>query len=180
MITYLAHGWYTSTPPTKLRDEVVDGAIEAASMLFSAGLGPQSVEALAMRVRSLVAITDPPHRRLASAKAPGFTEAEHRAIEQRLRAMTDGAPPLQSFILDCLDHVTETRSLQALYLHMMHITHMMQLLQVARLTSLEPEGEVHQVWTPSSELVQHDLEAQGQLRARPDLGLDVPSGPAKN
>lgn len=130
MITYLKDGWYTRIGQRRLRNEVVDGAIDTASMLFRAAVPPQAITSLALKIRTLATLVDPPHRR----GRGGFGGKERSALEQRLQIYTDRFPALQSFINDCLEHVSTPNELRALYLHLIHVTQMMQLLLVAKLS----------------------------------------------
>jgi hypothetical protein len=130
MTSYLSHGWYTRVGRKRLRNEVIDGAIDAASMLYRAGVTPERVSGVALKVRTLATIADPPHRRLLGR----FSSRDRRVLVQRLEALTDGNPPLQCFAADCLEHVYAPNDLRAFYLHLVHITNMMQLLAVAALT----------------------------------------------
>jgi hypothetical protein len=130
MITYLKDGWYTRMGQRRLRNEVVDGAIDTASMLFRAAVPPEAISSLALKIRALATIADPPHRR----GMGSFGDAERRALTQRLQQYTDRFPVLQGFINDCLEHVGDAQELRALYLHLVHVTQMMQLLMVAKLS----------------------------------------------
>lgn len=133
MITYLKDGWYTRIGQRRLRNEVVDGAIDTASMLFRAAVPPEAISSLAMKIRTLASIADPPHRR---GHGGNFEAAEQRALARRLQTYTDRFPALQSFISDCLEHVANANELRALYLHLVHVTQMMQLLMVAKLSGV--------------------------------------------
>jgi hypothetical protein len=130
MITYLKDGWYTRLGQRRLRNEVVDGAIDTASMLFRAAVPPEAISALALKIRTLATIADPPHRR----GVGGFGAAERQALTSRLQQYTDRYPVLQGFINDCMEHVADAQELRALYLHLVHVTQMMQLLMVAKLS----------------------------------------------
>ncbi|HET6343511.1 MAG TPA: hypothetical protein VFH51_01210 [Myxococcota bacterium] len=130
MITYLKDGWYTRLGQRRLRNEVVDGAIDTASMLFRAAVPPEAISTLALKIRALVTIADPPHRR----GMGGFGAAERQALTGRLQQYTDRFPVLQGFINDCMEHVSDAQELRALYLHLVHVTQMMQLLMVAKLS----------------------------------------------
>jgi hypothetical protein len=129
MITYLQGGWYTRMGKRRLRDEVVDGAIDTAGMLFRSVVPPEAISSLALKVRTLATLADPPHRRGMS-----FGEGERAALTRRLQTYTDRFPALQGFISDCLEHISNGNDLRALYLHLMHVTQMAQLLMVAKLS----------------------------------------------
>lgn len=136
MVLYLTGGWYTQIGQRRLRDEVVDGAIDTASCLFRAGVPPHMVSNLALKIRALASYADPPHRRTTPhfAHAARFSDAERKVMRQRLVLDTDRHPALQGFVTDCLEHVHDAMDLRGLYLHLVHITRMMQLLQVARIS----------------------------------------------
>ena len=131
MITYLTEGWYTRLGQRRLRNEVVDGAIDTASMLFRSAVPPEAITSLALKIRTLATLVDPPHRR---GQGGGLGPHERAALVQRLQLYTDRYPALQSFINDCLEHVNDAMELRALYLHLVHVTQMMQLLMVAKLS----------------------------------------------
>ena len=133
MITYLQGGWYTRLGKRRLRNEVVDGAIDTASMLFRAAVPPEAISSLALKIRTLASIADPPHR---ANHGSDFLAAEHGALSRRLQIYTDRFPALQGFVNDCLEHVANANELRALYLHLVHITQMTQLLLVAKLSGV--------------------------------------------
>lgn len=136
MVLYLTGGWYTQIGQRRLRDEVVDGAIDTASGLFRAGVPPHMVSGLALKIRALASYADPPHRR-SMPKTIGsgrFSDGERKVMRLRLQTDTDRQPALQCFVTDCLEHVHDAMDLRGLYLHLVHITRMMQLLQVARIS----------------------------------------------
>ncbi len=134
MITYLTAGWYTDGSPRRLQDAVVDGAIDSASMFFRAAVPPQAVSSLALRLRTLAALVDAPHRRRAGPVT--LSASERQAVCQRLQMYTDRFPALQSFILDALEAVHNAAEMRALYLHLIHIGQMMQLLVVAKVSDV--------------------------------------------
>ncbi len=123
MSHYLAGGWYAPGKRARLKTEVVDGAMDAAGMLMRAGVPPHRVLRIALKVRSLVVIADP----LLRGGEP-FTGAPRQRLADRLAVHTDGFPELQSFILDCLDHVASASDMTAFYLHLLHVGRMMQLI----------------------------------------------------
>lgn len=150
MITYLEGGWYTRMGQRRLRNEVVDGAIDTAGMLFRAAVPPEAISSLALKVRTLASVADPPHRR-GAALGPG----ERAALTRRLQEYTDRFPALQSFINDCLEHINDANDLRALYLHLMHVTQMAQLLMVAKLSGAAGGllfGEAPQISMPPASL----------------------------
>lgn len=133
MIAYLIDGWYFSGPPRRLRNEVVDGAIDSASMLFRAGLSANVIHALALSVRRCVPNlpTDASAQTALDVPEARLTEAECKAVRQQLQYDTDQHPILQSFVADCQEHIATAADLWAMYLHLLHIAQMMRLLQVA-------------------------------------------------
>ncbi len=123
MIRYLMGGWYGAKRRSRLRTEVIDGAMDIAGALSRAGVPAHHVLRIGLKVRSLVVIADP----LMTGGAR-FGARERQAIRDRLAQSTDGYPELQSFIADCIEHVKNPSDMVAFYLHLVHITRMMQLL----------------------------------------------------
>ncbi len=123
MTTYLTGGWYGPGPKGGLRTEVLDGAMDAAGMLHRAGISPELVSTLALRVRGLVRLGD----------GLSFGPDEREIVARRLEPLTGHSPELLSFVADCLDHVSGPADLTAFYLHLVHITRMMQLLRLAQI-----------------------------------------------
>lgn len=130
MITYLKDGWHTR-PGHRLRAQVVDGAIDTASMLFRASVPPHTVTRLALKIRGLTTFVNPVRQPVASSS---LTPREKKVLQARLQAATDRHPALQGFISDCLNHVDSITDLRALYLHVVQVSQMMQLLMVAKLS----------------------------------------------
>ena len=124
MTVYLAGGWYSSGPKGGLRTEVLDGAMDTAGMLHRAGIRPELVSRIALRVRSLVRLGDP--------VTVEFGAPERAIVASRLESLTGDSAELVSFLADCLDHIGRHADLAALYLHLMHVTRMMQLLALAQ------------------------------------------------
>ena len=131
MITYLKQGWYTAEAQSRLRDEVVDGAIDTACMFFRAAVPPAAVSSLALKVRTLATLASPAHR---PPDGQGLTDEVRHAIGQRMRMYTDRFPVLQSFVFDCSAYLLTPQDLRALYLHLMHVSQMMQIMVVAKLS----------------------------------------------
>ncbi|MBI3180119.1 MAG: hypothetical protein HYZ27_10685 [Deltaproteobacteria bacterium] len=131
MIRYLLGGWYGAKRRTRLRTEVIDGAMDVAGALLRAGVPAHRVLRIGLKVRSLVVIADP-----LMTGGGRFGTRERQAIRERLAHSTDGYPELQSFIIDCIEHAKSPTDMVAFYLHLVHITRMMQLL--AHATHSEP------------------------------------------
>lgn len=126
MTSYLEGGWYGRKGRTRLRTEVVDGAMDVAGMLLRAGVPSRRLLRLALKVRSLVVIADP-----LMLGTPRFGERDRELVNQRLALQTDGYPELQGFVADCIEHVSGAPDMTAFYLHLVHIARMMQLLSHA-------------------------------------------------
>ena len=136
MITYLQNGWYAGNEHERLCDDVIDGAIDAASMLYRAGVPADALARLALKVRTLSAIAG---RTLGTTPQPHtgpFQASQQAALVQHVMPYTDTFPPLQGFVTDCLEHIADIHDLRAFYLHLVHIGQMMQLLAVA--SDVEP------------------------------------------
>ena len=56
MITYLKGGWYEPRSTSRMRTEVVDGAIDAAGMLFRAGVPVPVLASVGFKLRALVTL----------------------------------------------------------------------------------------------------------------------------
>lgn len=128
MRDYLRDGWYRPGPQPRLRDEVVDGAIDTAGLLFRAAVPLAAVTSLAELIRHLGALVSPAHHQGVATSPATLT-----ALSARVDRCTVDIPPLQALAQDCLQQVTDGRDLRAFYLHLLHITQMMQLLTVAKL-----------------------------------------------
>ena len=126
MITYLKEGWYNPRGGRRMRSAVVDGAIDAAGMLFRGGVPPSVLASVAFKLRSLVAIVDP---FMHSDSAVG--QKQRDIITQRVEPLTVGFPVLHGFIVDCLEHVKSPADLRAFYLHLVHVSQMVQILSAA-------------------------------------------------
>ena len=152
MTLYLQDGWYTAGSPGRLRDAVIDGAMDTASVLYRAQVPPEAVTALALKVRTLAALVDPPHRRTA---ASPLGNKERSALLQRLQIYTDRFMALQCFINDAMDHVDHAAQLRALYLHLVHIAQMMQLLILADAPDAPRPGSrgPHKAATPAAKVM---------------------------
>ena len=123
MTRYLQGGWYDRKHRPRLKTEVIDGAMDVAGMLHRGAVPAQRVLRIALKVRSLVVLSNPLLR------GTGRLSARDRAaIRERLGLYSDGYPELQSFLNDCLEHVADANDMTALYLHLIHIARMMQLL----------------------------------------------------
>jgi len=123
MTSYLEGGWYSKAGRARLRTEVIDGAIDIAGTLLRSGVPIRLVLRVALKVRSLVVIADPLMH-----GSSQFGPSHRQRIAERLDVMTDGFPELQSFVADCVTHVSSASHMTAFYLHLIHITRMMQLL----------------------------------------------------
>ena len=123
MTSYLQGGWYSDKDRTRMRTEVVDGAMDVAGMLIRAGVPAHRIMRIALKVRSLVVVADP----LVSG-GPRLGPPHRQRLADRLAVHTDGFPELQGFINDCLEHVSGPSEMTALYLHLLHVGRMMQLL----------------------------------------------------
>lgn len=140
MVAYLADGWFAANTPRRLRSEVVDGALDSAGFLHRASLDAAQVMQLALRVRALAGLLDPVHRHVHLGRAPkrGFDAGRTldspalQLLRDQLAEATDACLELQSFILDCLDHVADLDALRGLFLHLAHVAHLMRLLAVAQ------------------------------------------------
>jgi hypothetical protein len=127
MTMYLSGGWYRSGHNGGLRTEVIDGAMDAAGYLHRAGLHPQALTTLALKVRSLMTLIDP-HMTAAN----GLGDEQRAIVAERLASLTEQSPELHAFVSDCLDHVQSRADLLAFYLHLVHVTRMLQLLSLAK------------------------------------------------
>lgn len=148
MVAYLADGWFAADAPRRLRAEVVDGALDSAGFLHRASLDAAQVLRLALRVRALGGLLDPLHRHVhlgprprgaAGAAGEGVVSAGRalgapalQLLRDQLAEATDACVELQSFVLDCLDHVADLDALRGLFLHLAHVAHLMRLLAVAQ------------------------------------------------
>jgi hypothetical protein len=142
MITYLKDGWYStrgkgSERNSRMRNEVVDGAIDAAGMLFRAGVPPQVLSRVAFKVRGLVTLVDPFMR-----SKDALNERQRQVIAGRIEPLTAEYPELHGFVVDCLEHVSNAADLRAFYLHLFHVSQMVQLLAAARGPALAMKGGV--------------------------------------
>jgi hypothetical protein len=126
MATYLEAGWYDPRTGRALRTEVIDGAMDVAGVLLRAGIAPGLLQQIALKVRSYVTLADPHMRGGAT-----FEERQRSSLLERLTPYVTAAPELDSFIADCVEHVSSTKDLFALYLHLVHVTRMLQLLSSA-------------------------------------------------
>lgn len=126
MITYLKDGWYKHGAERQLRTEVVDGAIDAASMLFQASVPPHVLSGVAFKLRTLVSIVDP---MMTGTATLGSKQRER--LWQKIEPLVLGYPVLDAFVRDCLEHVRTPSDLRAFYLHLIHVTQMVQLLSAA-------------------------------------------------
>lgn len=167
--SYLQGGWFDSDK--SLRTEVVDGAMDAAGLLMRAGVSPETVGKLALRVRSLLTI-------VMRDKGPqgAFSDADRDALKERLAGQTDDTPELYGFVSDCLEHVETPNHLMAFYLHLMHINQMLQLLGHAVRTPPQPtDPEPRSSSAPKSSSTPDSApEAEG-----PTQGDDEPAGEKK-
>ncbi|MBN1960821.1 MAG: hypothetical protein JW841_07720 [Deltaproteobacteria bacterium] len=130
MTIYLHGGWYKSGLKGGLRNEVLDGAMDTAGLLHRAGLSPELVSRLALRVRSLVRLGE-------NTDAP-FGSRERDFVADRLESIAGDSAEIISFIADCLDNIKNYAELAAFYLHLVHIARMMQLLTLANLGPMKP------------------------------------------
>ena len=171
MVPFLKDGWYAQGSAQGLRDAVVDGAIDGASLLFRAAVPIAGVSSLAQVVRQLSTVANPAHR-------PGDC-LDTQALRARLNACTAGMPPLQAYVDACLDHVHQGRDLRALYLHLQHITHMMQLLVVAKLSHAfaEPSPTSTELAQPAQpqQIVPLTAPRRRPAPRRPQAGRDQKS-----
>ena len=145
MVAYLVDGWFAPEGPRRLRAEVVDGALDSAGFLHRAGLAAPELMRLALRVRGLTGLIDPLHRhvhlggqaRAAAAQVAGrgLNQTALRLVREQLTQASDASIELQSFVFDCLDHVTDLDALRGLFLHLAHVAHLMRLLAVAQKSS---------------------------------------------
>ncbi len=138
MIEYLCEGWHAGGGGS-LRDAVVDGALDSASMLLRAGVPAEAVATLALKVHTVATLTLPSHR--AEAAQLQLSDHQRRAIAARLQMYTDRFVALQGFVSDALEHVYTAAELRALYLHLMHVAQMIQLLGATRL-QVVAEGQL--------------------------------------
>ncbi len=125
MSMYLSGGWYQPGRSGALRTEVIDGAMDAAGVLHRAGVGPQLLTRLALRVRTLLTFLDPQMR------GADIDSEQREIIAHRLEEHADSFFELDTFIRDCLDHVQSSADLMGFYLHLVHVTRMLQLLAMA-------------------------------------------------
>lgn len=132
MTTYLEGGWYQPSARSRLRSEVIDGAMDIAGTLLRGGVPIRRVLRTAIKVRSLVVIADPLMRGTAR-----FGPSERGIVVQKLSPYTDDYPELQGFVGDCVDQVNNAPDMTAFYLHLVHIARMMQLLDHAVKGGLE-------------------------------------------
>lgn len=128
MVAYLANGWFTEVGPRRLRAEVVDGALDTASSLHQAGLAPEALQLLVLRVRTLAFLLS----RERGNRGSTLDAAERRSLHHALREATDSDVALQAFVLDCCEHIGDIADVRGLYLHLLHVTHVVGLLRVAR------------------------------------------------
>jgi hypothetical protein len=126
MISYLKDGWYSAKGKQKLRSQVVDGAIDAAAMLFRSDVPSLAVSSVAFRLRTMVTIADPFMSSEAEISLRG-----RQIIRRRLDRLTEHYPALYAFVADCLEHIVTPSDLRALYLHLFHIAQVIQLLNAA-------------------------------------------------
>ncbi|MEE8409490.1 MAG: hypothetical protein V3T05_07790 [Myxococcota bacterium] len=132
MTTYLEGGWYQPSARSRLRSEVIDGAMDIAGLLLRGSVPVRRVLRTAIKVRSLVVIADPLMRGTSR-----FGPSERGLIVQKLSPYTDDYPELQGFVGDCVDQVSSAPDMTAFYLHLVHIARMMQLLDHATKGGLE-------------------------------------------
>ena len=137
MITYLKAGWHTRPGRLQLRSDVMDGAIDTASMLHLAAVPAEALTRAALQVRSLTTFIHPVMR--LTAGSGKFSARERDILVRRLQAYTDRYPALQCFVNDCFEHVHTVGELRALYLHIVHVSQMMQLLRIAKVASLRSQ-----------------------------------------
>lgn len=123
MTRYLEGGWYDRKRRARLRTQVIDGAIDVAGMLHRAGVPAQRVTRIALKVRSLVVLTNP-----LKSGTSRFSDGDREAVGVKLGMFSDGYPELQSFLSDCVERIADANDMTALYLHLIHIARMMQLL----------------------------------------------------
>lgn len=126
MTSYLDGGWYVPQTRTRLRTEVIDGAMDVAGMLVRAGVPARRLLRLALKVRTLVVIADPLMRGTSR-----FGAAERQRVAERLSLYTDDYPELHGFVADCIEQVNGAPDMTAFYLHLVHVARMMQLLDHA-------------------------------------------------
>jgi hypothetical protein len=126
MTSYLDGGWYVPQTRSRLRTEVIDGAMDIAGMLVRAGVPARRLLRLALKVRTLVVIADPLMRGTSR-----FAAAERANVAERLANYTDDFPALQGFVNDCIEQVNGAPDMTAFYLHLVHVARMMQLLDHA-------------------------------------------------
>ena len=134
MLTYLQDGWYEDGPKKRLKDEVVDGAIDSASMLLMENVPAEIIMKIALKLRMLSTVRDPMMK-----KNKNFGAKERHEIAYKLEKYTEDHRALHSFILDCLDHVNTSSELLALYLHLVHVMRMVQLLKHSTEVKEEPQ-----------------------------------------
>jgi hypothetical protein len=120
--SYLEGGWYGANPAKGLRTQVVDGAIDVAGSLHRAGVTPEQVLRLALRVRVAASL----NRR---GKLPPTVRA---GLSEQLTADLGEAPALGEFVADCLPYVRDASELAALYAHVLQVARMMLVLTQAR------------------------------------------------
>ncbi len=131
MSTYLSKGWFDADESRSLRREVVDGAIDIAASLRQAGINTELMQAVALRVRSAIALGSPGARDAAS-----FGPSTRAALRDKLDDYLDNRPELDGFIGDCLDHLHSPGDLVGLYLHLIHISRMLGLLDSAAMSAI--------------------------------------------
>jgi hypothetical protein len=101
-------------------------------LLYRAGISPELVSRLALRVRGLMRVGD------LAAAAQTFGPEERAILGRRFESLVGDSPELHSFVSDCLDHLGSAADLTGFYLHLVHVTRMMQLLTLARRIPFAP------------------------------------------
>jgi hypothetical protein len=125
--SYLEGGWYGADPARGLRTQVIDGAIDVAGSLYRAGVTPELLLRLGLRVRVA-----------ASAHRKGKLAPRIRAeLGEQLTSGLDGAPALAGFVTDCLRYVRDGSELAAFYAHVLQVARMMLVLTQARQAALD-------------------------------------------
>lgn len=126
MTSYLDAGWFQHEGKKGLRTEVIDGAMDAAGMLLRAGVSPELVLRVALRVRALMIIADPQVLSVGR-----FSDDIRARFALRLERYTNQSPELHAFVADCLERTDNLSDLMAFYLHLTHVARMIQLLKAA-------------------------------------------------
>jgi hypothetical protein len=126
MTTYLSGGWYRPGTGRRLRTEVIDGAMDAAGMLHRAGISPERISVLALKVRSLMTLADP--QMMGDAQ---LTDRDRERMLLQIEDCTGYTPALLAWVCDCIEHVEEPADLTAFYLHLVHVARMLHLLAQA-------------------------------------------------